>query len=388
MPPAADGETMVGDADDMAGYDDTMPSDSDVTTDDGGAVSDDGSTMDGGTMPGDDDTMATSDGMTPVSLDDGLTRSPQPPVYADSAQDTLSSLLTSDEAVFSALSAAIHADYAKDGVVLPNEGVSYVKSISGDGEGGFHVTSVFNGKESTIHFEAGDFAAEFFGYSKLSEDEQDSRYLALWDRDWLGDQVASDYLELGYWAHTVGSDASAAESEQSDTLMHLSWVTFGVRSEPDNLPTGSAAYEGQMTAAWWDAKGPPDTDARNRCLRGTVNLEANFGAGTISGSVDHVFIPNWNADNEEGYDLGAIRIAETGINEAQFRADWVGEDDRMDVAPDRTIGGFTGTVLGEFYGPAAEEVGGVLSGRRAATDAMTERYITGGFGAVQPDPEQ
>ena len=324
--------------------------------------------------PANGDTMPDDD-MMPLVLNDGLTAGLV--------------MVAGDENRISTLSAAIHADYAKNEVMLPKPGVSYVTSIFADGSGGFHVSSVFNGEESTVHLEAGDYDAEAFGYVKTSEDEQDVRYLALWDRDWLGDQVASDYLELGYWAHVVGSDATAPESEQSNTLMHLSWVTFGSRSESGDLPTGSATYEGQMTAMWWDVEGDsPDTSVRNRILRGVVNLEANFGAGTISGEIDGINIPNWNADNEEGYHLGAIRIAETAIGEAQFRADWVGEDDRMDVAPNRTIGGFTGTILGDFYGPAAEEVGGVLSGSRAATDTMPERVITGGFGAVQPAPEQ
>ena len=366
--------------------DDTMPGDGDVTTDDGSAVADDGSIMPGGTRPGDDPTMASTEGMTPPGLVDGLTRSPQPPVYADSAQDTLSSLLAGGEAVFSAVSAAIHADYFKDGVMLPRQDVSYVKSVSGDGDGGFHVTSVFNGEESTVHFEAGDYDSELAGYRKASEDEQDDRYFALWDRDRFGDLLASSYLELGYWRHAVGSDAGARESERSDSLNHISWVTFGAQTEPGSLPAGSAAYEGEMTAAWWDVEGDPDVSATNRVIRGVVNLEVDFGAGTISGQAD-VGIPDWSADNEEGYDLGTIRIAETAIDEARFRADWAGEDDRMGIEPNRTISGFTGTMLGDFYGPAAEEVGGVLSGSRAATDTMPERVITGGFGAVQPAPE-
>ena len=346
-----------------------------------GCGGDDGGKVDDSMRTPVDDPM---DPDVPMPVDDGLTRSPQPPVYADSTQDTLASLLAGGEAAFSALSAAIHADYAKDGVVLPMQGVSYVKSISGDGEGGFHVTSVFNGEESTTHFEAGDYDAELAGYRKVSEDEQDDRYFALWDRDWFGDLIASSYLELGYWGHSVGSDASAPESERSNSLAHVSWVTFGARTEPGGLPAGSATYEGEMTAAWWDAEGDPDASATNRFIRGDVSLEADFGAGTISGQVG-VDIPNWNADNEEGYGLGTIRIAETAIDEAQFHADWVGEDDRMGIEPNRTISGFTGTILGEFYGPAAEEVGGVLSGRRAATDSMPERFITGGLGAVQPD---
>ena len=52
--------------------------------------------------------------------------------------------------------------------------------------------------------------------------------------------------------------------------------------------------------------------------------------------------------------------------------------------PHETISGFEGTVIGEFYGPAADEVGGVLSGRRAATDSMPEQFLIGGFGGSRP----
>ena len=44
-------------------------------------------------------------------------------------------------------------------------------------------------------------------------------------------------------------------------------------------------------------------------------------------------------------------------------------------------------MIGEFYGPVADELGGVLSGRRAATDASPEQYLIGGFGGSQPNSE-
>ena len=36
---------------------------------------------------------------------------------------------------------------------------------------------------------------------------------------------------------------------------------------------------------------------------------------------------------------------------------------------------------GGFYGPAAEEVGGLLNGSRAATDTTPEQIVVGGFAA-------
>ena len=44
-----------------------------------------------------------------------------------------------------------------DTAAQPDQGTAYVKSISGDGMGGFHIVSVFDGEETRVHFEAGDY---------------------------------------------------------------------------------------------------------------------------------------------------------------------------------------------------------------------------------------
>ena len=58
-----------------------------------------------------------------------------------------------------------------------------------------------------------------------------------------------------------------------------------------------------------------------------------------------------------------------------------GEDDNFYADPQYSVAGFSGSMLGEFYGPSGEEVGGVMSGYRAATAATPDEYIYGGFGA-------
>ena len=59
-----------------------------------------------------------------------------------------------------------------------------------------------------------------------------------------------------------------------------------------------------------------------------------------------------------------IDIASTSINEGRFVAEWVGNDPNANAGSRRDDPrGFRGNVLGELYGPAGEEIGGVISGR-------------------------
>ena len=340
----------------------------------------------------------------PVGLVGGLTRSPEPSVYADSTQDTLATLLPSGETVFSTLSSAIRLDYGMDTAARPDQGTAYVKSISSDGMGGFHVVSVFDGEETRVHFEAGDYDESLFSFSKIPDDGQ-AIYALLSQTDSFGEDPGGpaatdrtdgssqfDYFDFGYWFHYEGSDAAAVVATGDSSLLQGetrdSYVAYGVRTGFGGLPVGSATYNGMMHAGWWDAKGSPDTNLPNRFIQGDLSLEANFDDGTISGRVADISIPGWNSDSGEAEPVGAISISAAAIEDAQFVADWTGENADTTAAPDRTLSGFTGTLVGEFYGPAAEEAGGVLNGSRAATGTTPERFISGGFGASQPDAGQ
>ena len=89
-------------------------------------------------MPGSADMMMT------VGPGGGLTRSPQAPVYAYTSLATLAALFSQAVRPSSHRCQQPSArDYGMDTAAQPDEGTAYVKSISSDGMGGFHVVSVF-----------------------------------------------------------------------------------------------------------------------------------------------------------------------------------------------------------------------------------------------------
>ena len=75
-----------------------------------------------------------------------------------------------------------------------------------------------------------------------------------------------------------------------------------------------------------------------------------------------------------------LAIDEGQIVDGQFTAKLTGMDSNANASMDESLGGYEGGVLGEFYGPAAEEVGAVFNASR------DDRVMIGWFGGTQFDP--
>ena len=318
-----------------------------------------------------------------AGLEGGLARSLQPSHYAADADDTLANLLQNDETVFSALSAAIRRDFlgGDSGAAHPDLGGAYVKSVSGDGAHGFRVVFVMDGRESVVQFRAEETNARNITLGE-SEDNLTAYTLFPWTHSFRGDpndpstvdSYTYDYIDLRGW-----SAGSVVWSQIRG------FVAYGVRTMPENL-LGRAAYQGRMQAEFWNAD-DPNWNTQTR-LPGTLRLEANLEDGEISGRIDELLAqPPGAARYQPMADGNVIEIASAPIEEARFMAEWVGKGPDATAAPGETLQGFAGNMLGEFYGPAAEEIGGVIGGRRAATDNTAEQFLMGGCHGSH-DPER
>ena len=325
--------------------------------------------------------------MAAAGLEGGLARSPQAAVYATSEEDTVANLRPSGQTVFSPLTAAMYWDWlgSDETVTQPDLGAAYVKSLSGDGARGFHVTYVIDGTEYPIHFTRDKYspAPADQHYKELLEDKE----AFLWS--WTGSFGSEDD------DHTDGPSFRNYHDVHGWSFIGLGGeyrgsATSGLRTMPANMPMGSVSFEGYMIGEWWDADNPEFQGVGGYTfLEADVNLEANLDDGTIAGRMDEFRIPSWHSASGQNEPLAgnSIDIASTTIDQAQFGADWVGNGP-TDVLPSETLHGFTGRIIGEFYGPAAEEAGGVLSGQRAAMGSAGEQFITGGFSASQVAPDQ
>ena len=325
---------------------------------------------------------ARLDAQANAGLGDGLARTVATPVRAASDADALANLLPDGQTVFAPLSASVRRGVS---AYFPSNGSGYLKAISSDGQGGFNVTWTIDGVDTPVHFAADTFVDQ----SSFVNDED--RYYSLYgftdafypedpaDVDRTDGSSNFDYLDLVGWNLWPFADQLALTG----------FSTFGARTMPDNLPTGSVTYEGYMAAQRWEASNPDFGRGGGRYLWGNLTLEANLSDMMLSGQIDGIHIPDWSSASGQNEPLegSAITIQITGIGEAEFIASWVGSGP-MDATRDKTLHGFEGTVVGEFYGPAAEEVGGVLSGGRYGMEGGSDELLIGGFGAAQADAEQ
>ena len=72
-----------------------------------------------------------------------------------------------------------------------------------------------------------------------------------------------------------------------------------------------------------------------------------------------------------------IDISGTTHKDGRSTAEWIGHGPEPDAEFSLTMRGFAVTVIGDLYGPAGQEIGGVLSGSRGATDTDAEQILIG-----------
>ena len=320
-------------------------------------------------------------GMPPTPLDpsQGLTQSTAAPVNSSSAGDTLAALLPGSTNQFAPLSVSIERDFGASTTTTDD---SYIKTISSDGNNGFHVTYVVDGEEQSVHFEEDDYDSQQYNYYK----EVDGVSYWLWS---LTDSYHGAKKNMGTprfrYVDMSGfsryhEDENDAEGEGASVRSNLA---YGARTDATALPSGSASYIGVATARTYLKSDPSRSHEED--IGGTLRLTANFDDSTLDGMILEIrkrtrdASGSWNAWSTLP-DTTRFEIADGRIVDGQFTATVTGTDSNAAAAPQDTVSGYEGGMLGEFYGPAAEEVGGVLN---ASSD---DRVMVGAFTGRQSDP--
>ena len=186
----------------------------------------------------------------------------------------------------------------------------------------------------------------------------------------FGGDSEFDYFDVKQWRHAnVVASTDFSTIEVTD---HVSSKVFfavhGNRTPEGSMSTtGTASYDGRMAAYSW-----PSDDAVLEggadWYRAKMALTADFASAGITGVVSEL--------ESRPAASGSYTPATGG---AAFNATITGNRlTANDLAGTGALSGFqNGSVEGAFFGPAADEVGGVLD----AVDTANNRLLMGYFGA-------
>ena len=246
-----------------------------------------------------------------------------------------------------------------------------VTKVAGDGMGGYHVTYLAGGDERIVHFmadafEAGDCAGDECYFVEIAG-----------ERFWL-------------WSHT-GAFVDAPRFQYFDLnggsfpAGNRVYLAYGVRTDTDSLPAGTASYVGWMNSNTWPSDDPDG--AQRVDFNGALVLTADFDAETLEGRIDGLQTRSRDADGDPlswkpMSKMTWFEIKHRTITDAQFEADLIGMDSRPNPVMADTVEGYSGQVLGEFFGPSGTEVGGVLH----AESTGHGRVMAGVFGGTSTKP--
>ena len=313
----------------------------------------------------------------------GFVASPLGARYADGAEDTLE---TVDGLALSPLSVHVERIYAEDGrgVSSPQDDSAYIESVLRTSTGRFVVNYVIDGERTSVDFEMSGLDSYDSLFGSVTHDNHAYGFQVYRDLGSDDDPAPRDYVAT---ARFFTFERRPGVSPFDGTVFEL-FGTYGLRTRPENLsPLGSASYEGNIFGNIWDIDDPNRSTGLD-LLRGMLALDANLDSGDISGEVSNLSRFDYGAENRAWEDLAetiSIEIGSGSIEQGRFTAAWEGRDSGDTPAED-SVRGFTGDMLGEFYGPAGEEVGGVWRGHRDATATTPEQLINGFFSAGR-EPE-
>ena len=289
----------------------------------------------------------------------GLSVSSSDPVLASTDADTLEQLLANPASVFPALSAGLYRVYVSgsEGTTLSTDFA--VNTIQMNTQGDYIISYVLDGAPGTVTVTKNDAT-------------RPNNYMV---------NVNGTPFYFWPWTQTRNDpffrymDAFHLTPDFSDGNFR-SWFIFGART--DALPaTGNATYRGRFQAET-HLTNNPDFSERQR-ISGAMRLVANFDLRRLQGQIDAIRSED-SSRNRADWTTSNLEITDGKIRDGQFTATLVGMDSDSNSSFDESVKGFMGSVLGEFYGPNADEVGAVVAAHRDVIGQNNDRVLYGYIG--------
>lgn len=310
-------------------------------------------------------------GILPLMAGSGQSRSDAAPVFATDETSILNATLSAPDKVFPALSTTVVRHSGTLGTELSTD--FFVKSIHRNASGEYVVEYVLNGTEEEITLDTGDCRSSSCRFTL------DGRqfYFWAWTDDDFDDLTHDGLRAYDYLASLELSHRTADGMQEPRT-----WFVFGVRTE--DLPMGDATYQASFRARSYSTENSSNRQRQDHF--GNVRLVANFDMRELNGRIYRVRGRPLGGGNWRTWRTSSFAITNGRIVNGQFTATLTGVDDAPTTPYDESVRDFVGSILGEFYGPNAEEVGGVVTAIRDVAGTANDRLLYGYIGGRETDP--
>ena len=304
----------------------------------------------------------------PLVAGPGQNRSDTSPVFAQNEADTLVTVLANPANVIPALAATLgrHRGAQQQGVELST--TFYVKSIGRNQSGEYVLDYVLDGVDEQV-------TIAMDSCTNICRVTVNGRTFGFWSN--TSDDMASIRDGLGEFEYL----ASHRIYYQPEDTQYRTWFVFGVRNE--DLPMGTATYHGRFRAESYKTT-DPDLNVR-QTISGTMRIVANFDMRALEGRIYRVRGNTPGGSTRPTWPTSSFTLTNGRIVNGQFTATLTGVDSDPNTPFDASVRGFMGHVLGEFYGPDAEEVGGVVTATRDVAGTADDRVLHGFIGGRKID---
>ena len=347
---------------------------------DTGMTGDTDTGMTGGTgtgMTGDTDTGMT--GGTDTGMTGDTDTGTEPPVHVPTLAEVYSSDTATDR-LFSADSASVRKNRTANTTSVPDDMELSVSSVRRNTRGGYDITYRIDDTEDTVQFFPEQHCDKQFC-------EREGHEFWTWFTPVTGGGPLDLTTDMEYFTvgHLIKSHVTTI-SDGSDQQRQL--IVFGVETPAAAVPTqGEAVYAGWLRA---DAfrQNSASNEYRQR-YSGSMQIVANFDMSSLNGRILSVRGSEPGSNDRVSLPTSSFSITNGQINsDGQFTATLTGMDSDPSVRFKESVRGFMGEIVGRFFGPNADELGGAVRASRDVTGTDDDLNLYGYIATAQWAPSK
>lgn len=189
------------------------------------------------------------------------------------------------------------------------------------------------------------------------------------------------------WTYFSSKHTSVAD-DAPQPLSQRNLFVFGLATPMASIPLGEATYNGEISSHAYRMNTAQSINDNRQRFWGTMRIVANFDMSTLDGEIYNVrnTQPGEPSSRRESRPTSSFSITNGQITDNQFTATLTGLDSDPNVPFNESARGFMGHIVGMFFGPNAEELGGVVAASRDVPGTDNDLNLYGAFGASQFGP--